>query len=177
MTWPTLSLSPSLTRISLHDAADRRRNFDDGLVRFQLHHGLAFFDVGAGRDHQANQIALLNVFAQLGQFEFRHCPKPFLADGRVRLFGIDAQILHGLLDGFDLDLIFASQRVQSREHDVLGVDFKEVAQGGAILAATEAVGAQRNQPARHPARNALRQNLHVVGCRYERARAHLSKSA
>jgi hypothetical protein len=62
-----------------HDAAHRRRYFDDGLVRFQFHHGLAFFDVGAGRNHQANQIALLNVFAQLGQFEFRHCPQTFLS--------------------------------------------------------------------------------------------------
>ena len=50
--------------------ADRRRHFDHGLVRFQLHHRLPFGNLGAGGDHQTHQIALRNVFSEFGEFEF-----------------------------------------------------------------------------------------------------------
>ncbi len=70
MTWPTLIFSPSLTRTVFHHAVDGRRNFDDRFVGFQLHHWLAFGDFGAGRNHQAHQIALRDVLAEFGQFEF-----------------------------------------------------------------------------------------------------------
>ena len=56
----------------LHHAAHRRRHFDDGFVGFQFHHGLAFGDFGAGRNHQAHQIALIDVFAKFRKLEFRH---------------------------------------------------------------------------------------------------------
>ena len=51
-------------------AADRRWNFDDGLVGFQFHHRLAFGNFRAGSDHEADEIALRNVFAEFGESEF-----------------------------------------------------------------------------------------------------------
>ena len=33
---------------------------------------------GSGRNHQAHQIALFDVFSQLGKFEFNHRVVPFL---------------------------------------------------------------------------------------------------
>ncbi len=51
-------------------AADRRRNFDHGFVGLEFHDRLAFGNFRAGRDHQANQIALRDVFSEFGQFEF-----------------------------------------------------------------------------------------------------------
>src|SRR5271165_32629 len=53
-----------------NDAADRRRHFDHSLVGLEFHHRLAFGNFGAGRDHQANQIALGDVFSEFGEFEF-----------------------------------------------------------------------------------------------------------
>ena len=52
------------------DSADRGRNLDDGFVGFEFHHGLAFGNFGAGRDHQANEIALRNIFAKFLQAKF-----------------------------------------------------------------------------------------------------------
>ena len=64
ITWPTLIFSPSLTRISFTDAAHRRRHFDDRLVGFQFHHRLAFGDGRAGRNHQPDEVSLIDVFAE-----------------------------------------------------------------------------------------------------------------
>ena len=46
-----------------HHAAHRRGNFDDGFVGFQFHHRLAFRHFRSRRNHQANQIALGDVFS------------------------------------------------------------------------------------------------------------------
>src|SRR5580698_5986148 len=85
-----------------------------------------------------------------------------LANRWVRLVGVDTQVLHGLPDDFKLDLLVAGQRVQCREDNVFGVDFEEVAQRGAAFAASEAVGAESDQRARHPLRNGLGQHLHII---------------
>ncbi len=53
-----------------HHAGDGRRNLDDGFVGFEFHHRLTFGDFGAGRNHEANQIALIDVFAEFGEGEF-----------------------------------------------------------------------------------------------------------
>ena len=108
----------------LHGSADRRRHFHDGLVGFELHDRLSSADRGSGRDHQAHQVALFDVFSQLGKLEFNHCVcssfvfRPFrvfwlrcrltrkrlfsrrfvyalLADCRIRFFRIDSQFLDG----------------------------------------------------------------------------------
>ena len=51
-------------------ATDRGRHFDDGFVGFQFHHRLALGNFGAGRDHEADEITLRNVFAEFGEGEF-----------------------------------------------------------------------------------------------------------
>ena len=56
----------------LDRASYRRWNFDDGLVGFQLHHRLPFGDARAQRDHQPDQVALVDVFAEFRQLEFCH---------------------------------------------------------------------------------------------------------
>ena len=53
----------------LHGPTDRGGNFDDGLVRFQFHDRLAFTDARSGCDHEADEIALRDVFAKFGQPE------------------------------------------------------------------------------------------------------------
>ena len=59
-------------------------HFDDRFVGLKFHHGLAFGDAGAGRDHQSHQVTAFDIFAQLGKFKFRHSLSvPFLAVDRV----------------------------------------------------------------------------------------------
>ena len=60
-------------------ARHRRRHFHNRLVGLELHHRLAFGDAGARLDHQANQVAALDVLAQFGQFEFR-CHSSFFLE-------------------------------------------------------------------------------------------------
>jgi hypothetical protein len=62
MTWPTFTFFDADL---VHRPADRGGNFDDRLVGFEFHHRLAFGDARAERNHQAYQIALRYVFAQL----------------------------------------------------------------------------------------------------------------
>ena len=52
-----------------HCAGHRRRHFHHRLVGFQFHDRLAFGNFGAGRNHQPNQISLIDVLSQFGQFE------------------------------------------------------------------------------------------------------------
>jgi len=52
-------------------AAHRRRHLYHRLVGFEFHHGLALGNASAGLDHQADQVAALDVLAQFGQFKFR----------------------------------------------------------------------------------------------------------
>ena len=53
-------------------AAHGRWNFDDRLVGFQFHDRLAFGDARAERDHQPDQITLINIFAEFRKLEFCH---------------------------------------------------------------------------------------------------------
>src|SRR3954467_10092754 len=77
------------------------------------------------------------------------------ADRRVQFFGIDAEIVNRLLEHVRLNLFFTGECRQSSQHNVLGIDFKEVSQCGAILAATKPVRAEREQLSRHPLGDAL----------------------
>src|SRR5580704_12003154 len=47
-----------------HHAAYGGWHFDDGLVGFQFHHSLALRDGRAGRNHQADEVPLVDVFAE-----------------------------------------------------------------------------------------------------------------
>src|SRR5437667_179132 len=49
----------------------RRRNFDNRLVSFKFHDGLALGNLGTRRNHQSDEIALLDVLAKFRQSEFR----------------------------------------------------------------------------------------------------------
>ena len=71
---------------------------------------------------------------------------------------MDAQIFYGLLNGVEWKLVVSRERGQSREHNVLGVDFEEVAKRGAVLAAPETIGPKTNHASRNPLRDALREN-------------------
>src|ERR1700691_4364761 len=97
----------------------------------------------------------------------------FSADRRIDFFWIDAQVSNCLLHYFRRYLFFSRQRIQGRQHNVFGIDLEEVTQGGAILAAPEAVRAERHQAAWHPPRNRLRQDFHVIRSRDEDARRTL----
>src|SRR3989442_206923 len=55
-----------------NSSSERRRYFDHGFVSLKLHDGLTFGDGGAGRDHQAHQVSLMNVFAEFRKLEFSH---------------------------------------------------------------------------------------------------------
>src|ERR1039458_9292623 len=55
-----------------------RRHFDYGLVSFKFHDRLTSADGGSGRNHEAHEVALFDVFSQFGKFEFDHRVVPFL---------------------------------------------------------------------------------------------------
>src|SRR5215469_7923406 len=93
-----------------------------------------------------------------------------LADRRIRFLRVDAQFLHGALHHIGSNFLLPGKRCKGGQYDVFGVDLEEVAQGGTILAAAKAIGAERNQLARYPLAQAFRQNLHVIGCRDEGSR-------
>src|ERR1700741_5582302 len=87
-----------------------------------------------------------------------------LTDSRIRLFGVDAEILHGLLHSFDFHLVFTGERAEGSKHDVLGIHFEEIAKCSTVLAASETVRSKRNEAAGNPAGDAFRQHFHVIGC-------------
>ena len=53
-----------------HNSAQRRWDLHHGLVGLNFHDGLAFGDLCAWGNHQANQIALMHVLAEFRQLEF-----------------------------------------------------------------------------------------------------------
>src|SRR5262249_34099584 len=155
MTCPTLSLSPSLTRISFTTPLTDEGTSMTALSVSSSMTGWPSFTSAPGAIIRRTKSPCSMFSPSSGSLNSVTVLEPFLADGRVRLFGIDAQIVHGLLHGFDLDLVFASERAQSCEHDVLGIDFEEVTKRGTILAPAQAVGTKRNEPPRTPASDAL----------------------
>src|SRR5882724_8471881 len=84
----------------------------------------------------------------------------FLADRLVQFFGIDAEIADRFLEHVRSHLLLAGESCQSGQHDMFCVDFKKVAERGAILTAAETICTERQQLTRHPLRNALRQDFH-----------------
>src|ERR1700691_3293462 len=53
-----------------HHAADAGWNFYDGLFGFVFHHRLPFGDARARRDHEAHELAAVDVLAKFRKFEF-----------------------------------------------------------------------------------------------------------
>src|SRR5712692_6160145 len=69
---------------------------------------------------------------------------------RVWLFEVDVEFFEGFLNGGRIYSAFALQFDKGGEGDEARVDFEEVAERGAALAAAESVGAERSHAARHP---------------------------
>src|SRR5579885_186339 len=64
---------------------------------------------------------------------------PSLANRRIRLIRMNPQILHRLLHHIGPDLLLARQRSKRSQHNMLRIDFKEVAQRRPVLAASESI--------------------------------------
>src|SRR5262249_29216928 len=155
MTCPTLSLSPSFTRTSLTLPLTDEGTSMTALSVSNSITGWPSFTSAPGAIIRRTRSPCSMFSPSSGSLNSVTILQPFLADGRVRLFGIDAEIFYGSLHGLDFDLVFAGQRAQSCEHNVLGVDFQEVTKRGTILAPAQAVGTKRNEPPRTPASDAL----------------------
>ena len=56
---------------ALNDAAEGRWDLDHSFFRLKFHDRLAFRNLRTRRNHQPNEIPLMNVFAQFRKFEFR----------------------------------------------------------------------------------------------------------
>jgi hypothetical protein len=67
---PNLDFLAFLDLYFIDNAAHGRRNLNHRLFGFQFHDRLAFGNFGAWGDHQANQIALRNVFSEFLQAKF-----------------------------------------------------------------------------------------------------------
>ncbi len=65
-----------------------------------------------------------------------------LRDDRVRFLGVDAQVLNGVVEDGALDFAVHEKFVQRGQGDEARVNFEEIAQGSAALAAPEAIRAK-----------------------------------
>src|SRR5882762_5155313 len=81
---------------------------------------------------------------------------------RVRLFGVDSQILDGFFHDRRVNLSVLKQLIERGQRDEARVHFKEVTQRLAAVAASEAVGSQRGQPARQPLADQIGQSFQVI---------------
>src|SRR5882672_1800026 len=84
---------------------------------------------------------------------------------RVRLFGVDSQILDGLFHDGGFNFSVLKQLMERGQRDEAGIHFKEVPQRLAAFAPPEAVGSQCRQPAGDPFADKIGQSLQVVRCR------------
>src|SRR4051812_45204600 len=78
---------------------------------------------------------------------------------RILLFGIDTVRLDRLLDDRCVNFTLAHERAERRDDDVAVIDFEEVTQRRAALAAAEAVGAERHERTREPPVDRVGQRL------------------
>src|SRR5262249_54469218 len=83
--------------------------------------------------------------------------------GRIWLVGIDPEVQHGLRHDAAIELSVLGQLRQRRQRDEAAVDLEELPEPGAILAAAEAVGAERADAPRQPPIDAVGQDLQVIG--------------
>src|SRR5688500_3822542 len=82
---------------------------------------------------------------------------------RVLLLRIDPEIVDRLRHNLRLDLAVLCQLGERRQRDVSRFDLEELAQVLPVLAAAEAVGAERADAARHPAVDRCRQHFQIIG--------------
>src|SRR5271155_1369447 len=81
----------------------------------------------------------------------------------VGLFAVDAEVGDGFFHDFFFDFSVEEKLVERGESDEARVHFKEIAEGFAVVAAAEAVGAERRDAARNPRADHVRKSFQVVG--------------
>src|ERR1700735_2077658 len=103
--------------------------------------------------------------------------KTLLRSYGVGFFGVDAEVGDGFFDDFFFDFSVEEKLVERGEGDGARVDLKKIAERCAVIAAAEAVGAERRDAAGNPRADHVRQSFQVVGGGDDNARSilqHLS---
>ena len=85
---PDLDLLSGLDLHVLHDAGDRRGDFDRRLVGLQLHDGLVFGDGVARLDEHADDVAGGDVLTEFGELEISHLEKRLSVLKGARVLGV-----------------------------------------------------------------------------------------
>src|SRR5579862_6755271 len=172
MVWPTLILSHSLTRISftvpLTDEGTSTTALSvsssmtacpplspaPGATFSRTKSPCSIFSPSAGSLNSISDAILDSIFLYREKTFLCSIPANCAIGGSagswVRLARIDAQISNRLLHGIQRNFLFARQSSECGKHNVLGIHFKEVAQGGTIFAAAKPIGPQRHQLSRNP---------------------------
>src|SRR5215468_2023771 len=141
MTCPTLSLSPSLTRISCTTPLTEEGTSITALSVSSSMTGWPSFTSAPGEIMSRTRSPCSMFSPNSGSLNSVTVSKPFSTDGRIRLFGIDAEFAYGCLHSLERKFVLAHKFVQGREHNVFRIHFKEVAQRGPVFTAAEAIGA------------------------------------
>src|SRR2546421_629273 len=69
---PLMNVFALLDQNFFDSAANRRGHFDYCFIGLEFHHGLAFGNARSRRDHQSDEIALMNVFSEFWKLKFGH---------------------------------------------------------------------------------------------------------
>src|SRR5262245_15974046 len=88
---------------------------------------------------------------------------------RINLLGIDAEFGESCLGFLRIEFTVTRQAGKRGCRDRFGVDLKMATQILAIVTTAKAVRAQGLEPAGEPRRKLVRNHLHVVACRNNRA--------
>src|SRR6267142_3755523 len=80
----------------------------------------------------------------------RNIRAPSLGNHRVRLVGVDAQVLDRFIENCALDLSIHEKFMKRRHRNEAGIDLEEIAQRRTPFASAKAIRPQRSQPPRHP---------------------------
>src|ERR1700741_1999180 len=81
---------------------------------------------------------------------------------RVRLLGVDAEVLHSSVEYAAFDLAVHEKFVERGDGDETRIDLEEIAKRGAAFAAAEAIGPERSQSAGHPLADHVGQGLQII---------------
>src|SRR5215472_8142406 len=93
---------------------------------------------------------------------------PNLSPSRINFFSADPKFLQSLLRALSVEFTVPSQARKRCRGDGFGVDLEVPAQMFAIVAASEAVRAQRHQAWTEPGRELIRNSLQVIGRGHDR---------
>src|SRR6476620_1269838 len=88
---------------------------------------------------------------------------------RARLFGVDAELGHGLGDPGRGQLVLVGKRLERRHRDEVAIDLEVMPEFLAVIRASEASGAEHTIGARDEGPNLIGKQLHVVSGGYHRS--------